>query len=42
MHTPAISACLGVHDTAETLAYYERLGFQAVPAGPDAYVRVLT
>ncbi|MFE0188099.1 VOC family protein [Streptomyces sp. NPDC058989] len=42
MHTPAISACLGVNDLDETIAYYERLGFQALPAPPHAYIRVLT
>lgn len=42
MHTPAISACLGVGDLDATVAYYEKLGFTAQPAPANAYIRVLT
>lgn len=42
MHTPAVSACLGVNDLGETVAYYEKLGFTALPAGPNPFIRVLT
>ncbi|MEU8976391.1 VOC family protein [Streptomyces monashensis] len=42
MDTPAISACLGVNDLDETLAYYEQLGFTTLPARDNAYIRVLT
>ncbi|MFF4605132.1 VOC family protein [Streptomyces sp. NPDC001339] len=42
MRTPAISACLGVNDLDATIAYYEKLGFQALPAPPGACIRVLT
>lgn len=43
MKAPAIAPCLGVKDTSASVAFYEKLGFTALPAGndPDDDIRSL-
>ncbi|MFD9880309.1 hypothetical protein ACFWZT_02440 [Streptomyces alboflavus] len=40
MSSPVIAPCLGVTDTDVTVAFYEKLGFTALPGNddPDGYV----